>query len=53
LTILISLFAFDVFGTGAGFFKTLLALLMHLIPSFLLIIAIVYSWKDPGSEASL
>ncbi len=47
LTILISLFAFDVFGTGAGFFKTLLALLMHLIPSFLLIITIVFSWKRP------
>ena len=47
LTILVSLFAFDVFGTGAGFFKTLLALLMHLIPSFLLIIAIVFSWKRP------
>jgi hypothetical protein len=46
-TILISLFAFDVFGTGAGFFKTLLALIMHLIPSFLLITAIVFSWKRP------
>jgi hypothetical protein len=46
-TVLISLFAFDVFGTGAGFFKTLLALIMHLIPSFLLITAIVFSWKRP------
>lgn len=47
ITILVSLFAFDVFGTGAGFFKTLLALIMHLIPGFILTIAIVFSWKRP------
>lgn len=43
----ISLFAFDVFETGAGFWKTLLALLGHLIPTFLLILILIVSWKRP------
>ncbi len=41
----ISLFAFDVFEEGLGFWGTLLALLIHLIPSFLLAIAVVIAWK--------
>ena len=45
--IFISLFAFDVFGQGTGFWKTLLALLIHLIPTFLLIIILILSWKRP------
>lgn len=45
--ILISFFAFDVFGQGAGFLKTFLALLMHLIPTFLIIIILILSWKRP------
>lgn len=45
--ILISFFAFDVFGQGAGFLKTLLALLMHLVPTFLLVIILILSWKKP------
>jgi len=43
--ILISFFAFDVFGQGTGFLKTLLALLIHLIPTFLIIIILILSWK--------
>jgi hypothetical protein len=46
-TFLVSIFAFDVFGQGAGFLKTLLALLVHLIPTFLLIVILVVSWKRP------
>lgn len=45
--IFISFFAFDVFGQGTGFWKTLLALMMHLIPTFLLVIILIFSWKRP------
>lgn len=45
--IFISLFAFDVFDQGTGFFKTLLAFLIHLIPTFLIIAILVLSWKWP------
>ena len=41
----ISLFAFDVFEEGLGFWGTLLALFMHLLPSILLAIAIAIAWK--------
>lgn len=41
----ISIFALDVFGTGIGFWQTLLALFMHLLPSFLIIIATFIAWK--------
>jgi len=45
LIIFISLFALDVFGQNAGFWKTLLALIIHLIPSFILIIIFFVSLK--------
>lgn len=41
----ISLFAFDVFGEYETVWETLLALFMHLIPSFLLIIVTVIAWR--------
>jgi hypothetical protein len=41
----LSLFALDVFGPGQGFWKTLLALTMHLIPSLVLIAALVLAWR--------
>jgi hypothetical protein len=41
----ISLFAFDVFEEGFGFWGTLLALFMHLLPSILLAVAIYIAWK--------
>jgi len=43
----ISLFALDVFGEGYGFWGTTLALFMHLIPSFILILCLVLAWKKP------
>lgn len=49
----ISLFALDVFGTGAGFWQTLLALFMHLIPSIVLAIAIVVAWRQEWVGAVL
>lgn len=41
----ISLFALDVFGEGRGVWETTIALLMHLIPTFLLVIILVISWR--------
>ena len=40
----ISLFALDVFGEFSGF-EILVALFMHLVPSFILIILLIISWK--------
>lgn len=41
----LSLFALDVFTEGRGFWETLLALAIHLIPSFVLIAALVLAWR--------
>lgn len=43
--ILLSLFAFDVFGFNAGFWRTLLAFLSQLIPAFLVAGFVILSWK--------
>ncbi len=40
-----SIFSFDVFNEGYGFWETILALLMHLIPTFILIVVLIISWK--------
>ncbi len=41
----ISLFALDVFGEHRGFWQTLLALGIHLIPTALLLAVIAVSWR--------
>jgi hypothetical protein len=41
----LSLFAFDVFGMQLGFWGTLAALFMHLIPSLLLAVAVILAWR--------
>jgi hypothetical protein len=41
----ISMFAMDVFQEGQGVWSTMLALFMHLIPTFLLIALLVVSWR--------
>ena len=41
----ISIFALDVFGEGYGFWKTILALLMHLIPTGIILIVLAMSWR--------
>jgi len=43
--IFISLFALDVFGEGCTFWETILALLIHLVPTYLVIIALLIAWK--------
>ncbi len=41
----LSMFALDVFDQGYGFWKTLLALVMHLIPVFVLVGALILAWR--------
>lgn len=41
----VSLFALDVFGTGAGFWQTLLALIIHLLPVGALLVGILLAWR--------
>ena len=43
--IFISLFALDVFGEGYGFWETLLALFIHLVPTYLVLIALAVAWR--------
>jgi len=53
LAAFLSLFALDVFGQGIGFWKTLLALVMHLMPVFVLIAALVLAWRWEWIGAAL
>ncbi len=39
------IFAFDVFGGGGNFWETTFALIMHLIPTFLILILLAVSWR--------
>ena len=41
----ISIFAADVFSEARGFWQTAIALLMHLIPTFLIVAILVVSWR--------
>ena len=41
----LSVFAFDVFGEGHGFWKTALALLVHLLPTWIILIVLAISWR--------
>ncbi|HJN05246.1 MAG TPA: hypothetical protein QF480_01395, partial [Bacteroidales bacterium] len=41
----ISLFALDVFSENKGFLETFIALLMHLIPTAIIIISLVVAWR--------
>lgn len=43
--VFVSLFALDVFGEGYGFWETILALLIHLIPTALILIVLAISWR--------
>ncbi len=41
----LSIFALDVFTEGQSFWQTVIALLMHLVPSFLVLIVLAISWR--------
>jgi len=51
--VFLSLFALDVFGSGQGFWKTLAALVMHLLPSLVLIVVLVLAWRWEWIGAAL
>lgn len=40
----ISIFAMDVFSENIGFWKTGVALLIHLIPTFVIVLIVIISW---------
>ena len=42
---LVSMFAFDSFAPGNTFMQNAGALIMHLIPSFLLVAFLIFAWK--------
>lgn len=41
----LSIFALDVFESGRGFWKTLAALGMHLLPSLLVLLVLAVAWR--------
>lgn len=41
----LSMFALDVFGESHGFGETILALLIHLVPTYIVVIALVFAWR--------
>jgi hypothetical protein len=41
----VSVFALDVFGEGYTFWQTILALMMHLIPTGVVLVALAISWR--------
>jgi hypothetical protein len=43
--VFVSLFALDVFGAGYGFWGTIVALLMHLIPTAIILIVLAIAWR--------
>ena len=43
--IFLSLFALDVFGEGYSFWETILALLIHLVPVYIVVIVLVIAWR--------
>ncbi len=43
--VFVSVFALDVFGEGYGFRDTIVALLMHLIPTAIIVVVLVISWR--------
>ena len=49
----LSLFAIDVFSEHLGLWPTALALAMHLIPSFVLIAALILAWRWEWVGAAL
>ncbi len=49
----LSLFALDVFDEHLGLWRTVLALTMHLIPSLVLIAALVLAWRGEWIGAAI
>ena len=45
ISIFVSLFALDVFGEGYSTVETIVALVMHLIPTFVILIVLGIAWR--------
>ena len=45
--VFISLFALDVFGTGEGFWPTVIGFLIHMLPTALVLLAVAVAWRRP------
>ena len=43
--VFISLFALDVFSEGYGFWETIVALVMHLVPPGMILMALAIAWR--------
>jgi hypothetical protein len=43
--VFLSVFSLDVFNEGYGFWQTIGALLLHLIPTFIVVIGLVIAWR--------
>jgi hypothetical protein len=43
--IFLSLFALDIFDMNLGLWGTIVGLFMHLIPSFVLVVALILAWR--------
>ena len=43
--VFVSIFALDVFGEGYGFWETMVALIMHLVPTGIILIALAIAWR--------
>lgn len=49
----LSMFALDVFSESHGFWATILALMIHLIPSFVLLVGLILAWRWEWIGAAL
>jgi hypothetical protein len=43
--VFLSMFALDVFSENEGFWTTVLALFIHLVPTYIVVIALVVAWR--------
>lgn len=51
--VFLSLFALDVFNESYSFGKAILALLIHLIPTFIIVISLIIAWRKEWFGAIL
>jgi hypothetical protein len=51
--VFISLFAFDVWGMGSGFWEELAGFLIHLMPTYVVVIALIIAWRWPWAGGAL
>jgi hypothetical protein len=53
LIVFLSLFALDVFTGEGGIWRTLAALIIHLVPSFALVVVLAIAWRWEKAGAAL